>query len=97
LFSAEAVVSVVDFAETRRGFIEEDIAALVSELPALHEPLIASFEKLSRSKINARCLRFSLAMKEFFNCVISDRLGDVGSSAAAEVSLRSYLRMLEGA
>jgi aminoglycoside phosphotransferase len=91
LFEGEEVVAVIDFAETRRGFFEEDLASNITELPCLKASVISAFEAASGHRIDAARLEFSLAMQAFFTYVICGRLQEYEASIAARKSLDTYL------
>ena len=92
LFKGDAVCSVVDFAETRKGFYEEDLAAIVAELPSYRTVLIQSFEKMKGCSVIESRLNYGLAMKAFLSFVISRRLGNWAESDAAQYRLNRILK-----
>ncbi len=94
LFEGYSVISIVDFAETRRGFYEEDLASIITELPALRSPLVDAYRSLSRSDIDEKRLDFALAMECLATFVISGRLGLTSESAAARRRLNTYLSLV---
>ena len=92
LFEGSTVCSVVDFAETRRGFYEEDLAAIIAELPSYRNILIEEFESVTgRSVIKSR-LDYGLAMKAFFSFIIARRLGNDDQSIVARCLLEKTLK-----
>lgn len=91
LFEGHCVVSVVDFAETRRGFYEEDLASILFELPDLRGPLVEEYQALSGSEMDGEKIEFALAMEHLGTLVISRRLGLAAESEAAHQRLDAYL------
>ena len=91
LFSGDTVNAVIDFAETRQGFYEEDLIAIVSELPALRESLFNTFEELTGYAINAERLQYALALKSLLTYAICKRLGEKAASEEAELRLKEQL------
>lgn len=91
LFERQSVMSVVDFAETRIGFAEEDLAAIISEVPNVGTHLCENFERLSGVSISSKRLNFAIAYKDFFTFLISERLGQSKNSEAARIRLEKYL------
>lgn len=91
LFEHNSVVSVVDFAETRVGFAEEDLASIISEVPNIGTFVCEEFERRSGASVNSKKLNFALASNDFFNYLISERLGQHEDSEAARKRLEKYL------
>jgi thiamine kinase-like enzyme len=93
LFEGDAVVSVLDFAEVRYGFLEEDIAAILSELPHFKDPLVAHLAAGGLT-IDQRKLSYAFAVKAFLSFVICGRLGEREASASARRRLDEHLHDL---
>lgn len=93
LFEGDAVVSVLDFAEVRSGFLEEDVAAILSELPSFKEPLLAQLAARGLH-IDQRRLTYAFAVKAFLSFVISARLGEVEAGTSARKKFDEHLHDL---
>jgi aminoglycoside phosphotransferase (APT) family kinase protein len=91
LFDGERVIGVIDFAETRIGYPEDDLAAIVGELPSLRSAVVESFEAASGWKVETSRLDFASAMQALFTFVICDRLDERAERDAARGRLDSYL------
>jgi len=74
LFCADSVSAVVDFAETRQGFWEEDIAAIVDELPSYQRRIIAAFELATGRSVSEQKLNYGLTLRALLTFLISCRL-----------------------
>ncbi|MEL6469801.1 MAG: phosphotransferase [Cyanobacteria bacterium J06623_4] len=95
LFNRNEITAVVDFAETRQGFYEEDIAALISELPGYREQLIEAIARQTGHVVDERKLRYGLALKALLSFLIARRLR-VGSSLKIEQeNLEHLLKILK--
>lgn len=91
------VCAVVDFAETRWGFVEEDLAAIVKELPAYRRPLLEAFEKTTGYDIRRDRLHYGLALSALLSFVIAKRLESREDREYAKRRLKRYLTLLESA
>ncbi len=91
LCDGKRVTGVIDFAETRIGYPEDDVAAIIGELPSLRSALIESFEAASGRKIDKSRLDFASAMQALFTLIICDRLDEHAEGEAARSRLESYL------
>lgn len=94
LFSGSEVCSVVDFAEPRRGFPEEDLAAIIADLPSQRPALVHHYERTTGRAVSERRLDYGLAMSALFTFLISRRLGNVPESEAARSRLYGLLESL---
>ncbi len=95
LFEGTTVRSVIDFAETRVGFPEEDLAAIITELPFHRYSLLQSYQLLTNGSVVERRLTYGLAMQSFLSYLISRRMGSQNESNAARSSLEQLLRELD--
>lgn len=73
LFEDNTVTAIVDFAETRKGFYEEDLAALISEIPSYQTLLLKKFETVTGHTINHHKLNYALALKSLLTFLIARR------------------------
>ena len=94
LFEKNQVRSITDFAETRCGFYEEDLAPVIEELPALHAPLVSAFERASGRKVSDERLLVALATFELFTFAISGRLRNVAERSGSQDRLVKLLGQL---
>ncbi|MEL6554236.1 MAG: phosphotransferase [Cyanobacteria bacterium J06621_11] len=92
LFAGNTVCAAVDFAEVRRGFYEEDLAAIIAELPHYKSALIAAFESYSGCSVNESQLNYGLALNAFISYAISSRAGNELLSAVCRESLEKFLK-----
>ncbi len=93
LFDSDRVIGVIDFAETRIGYPEDDLAAIVGELPSLKNAVIDSFESSSGRKVDRSRLDFASAMQALFTFVICNRLDEHAERDAARSRLEGYLAL----
>lgn len=94
LFEGSNVCGVVDFAEARQGFAEEDLAAVIAELPAYRSVLVKSYEERTGCRISERRLNYGLALKAFLSFAIARRLNNCKISQGMEKKLHRYLQRL---
>lgn len=95
LFDRNEVIAVVDFAETRQGFYEEDIAALISELPGYREQLIEAIALKTGHVVDERKLGYGLALKALLSFLIARRLRAGSNLKTEQENLEHLLKTLK--
>jgi Ser/Thr protein kinase RdoA (MazF antagonist) len=88
------ICGILDFAEWRTDFPENDFAHMLQELPALSDHVIASYER--ESGFAADPLRLTLASAEnaLFGAVIAERQRDRDSVKSCRQALTAELKKL---
>ena len=72
LFGSIGQVSgVLDFAEFCRGFVEEDIISLSSELPVLESAIIHAYEEETGYRSDPRLIMLAKAKRAFIGMMIA--------------------------
>ena len=94
LFEMNQVKSIVDFAETRCGLYEDDLASIITELPAFRGPMIAAFEEVSGYKVDDRRLLTAQAIFELFTFAISGRQKNMAERSDSQQRLQGLLEAL---
>ena len=94
LFDKCRLVSILDFAETRCGFYEEDLASIIVELPAFRIPLISAYQDVSGYRIDERRLLLAQAIFELFTFAISYRQNDSEERSSSQKRLSALLEQL---
>ena len=94
LFKGNNICGVVDFAETRQGFVEEDLAAIVADLPAYRNMLMECYENCAGCSVSERRLDYGLAFKAFLSFAIARRLRNHKAAQDMEKKLHRCLQRL---
>lgn len=95
LFDKNRVVSILDFAETRCGFYEEDLASIIAELPTFQVPLITAYQDASGYQVDERRLLLAQAIFELFTFVISNRQKDANERSGSQMRLSMLFEQLK--
>jgi len=90
------ICGILDFAEWSTDFPEKDFAHILQELPAIADPVVASYERASGFVTDPARLTLALAENALFGAVIGERQRDADSVRSCRRDLSAALKKLAG-